>query len=157
MTAICMIADILCAFDMRHIYLFIRILFLIGCDVLDMEYIPTEQDIINYHSSFLVNTNSIRGIYGNYDVDPILFRYVSQSDDPLKHILIQLHAEGWNIIAIIWGQVTKKLGGKKLAIIGMCGISFSIILYGLFFYFGFVQKGGVYDDLRNQLSKSTIT
>jgi len=63
----------------------------------------------------------------------------------------------FGIIAIVWGLVTKKLGGKKLAIIGACGISFSVILYGSLFYFGFVQKGGVYDDLRAQLSKSTIT
>ncbi len=63
----------------------------------------------------------------------------------------------FGIIAIIWGLVTKKLGGKKLAIIGACGIGFSIIIYGSLFYFGFVQKGGVYDDLRVQLSKTTIT
>ena len=63
----------------------------------------------------------------------------------------------FGIIAIVWGLVTKKLGGKKLAIIGACGISFSVILFCSLFYFGFVQKGGVYDDLRAQLSKSTIT
>jgi hypothetical protein len=63
----------------------------------------------------------------------------------------------FGIIAIIWGLVTKKLGGKKLAIIGACGICFSVILYSSLFYFGFVQRGGVYDDLRAQLSKSTIT
>ncbi len=63
----------------------------------------------------------------------------------------------FGIIAIIWGLVTKKLGGKKLAIIGASGIGFSIILYGSLFYFGFVQKGGVYDELRTELSKNTIT
>ena len=63
----------------------------------------------------------------------------------------------FGIVAIIWGLVTKKLGGKKLAIIGVCGIGFSVILFGSLFYFGFVQRGGVYDDLRAQLSKSTIT
>ncbi len=63
----------------------------------------------------------------------------------------------FGIIAITWGLVTKKLGGKKLAIIGACGIGFSVILYSSLFYFGFVQRGGVYDDLRSQLSKNTIT
>jgi len=63
----------------------------------------------------------------------------------------------FGIIAIIWGLVTKKLGGKKLAIIGACGIGLNIIIYSSLFYFGFVQKGGVYDDLRVQLSKNTIT
>lgn len=63
----------------------------------------------------------------------------------------------FGIVAIIWGLVTKKLGGKKLAAIGACGIGFSVILYGSLFYFGFVQRGGVYDELRIQLSKNTIT
>jgi hypothetical protein len=63
----------------------------------------------------------------------------------------------FGIIAIIWGLATNKLGGKKLAVIGACGIGLSVILYGSLFYFGFVQRGGVYDDLRIQLSKNTIT
>jgi hypothetical protein len=63
----------------------------------------------------------------------------------------------FGIIAITWGLVTPKLGGKKLSIIGACGIGLSVILYGSLFYFGFVQRGGVYDDLRAQLSKNTIT
>ena len=63
----------------------------------------------------------------------------------------------FGIIAIIWGLVTKKLGGKKLAIIGASGIGFSVVLYSALFYFGFSQRGGVYDDLRAKLSKSTIT
>ncbi len=63
----------------------------------------------------------------------------------------------FGIVAIIWGLVTKKLGGKKLVIIGACGISLSVILYGSLFYFGFIQRGGIYDDLRAQLSKTTIT
>ena len=63
----------------------------------------------------------------------------------------------FGIIAIVWGLVTKKLGGKKLAVIGACGIGFSIILYGSLFYFGVVQRGGVYDDLRTQLSRNIIT
>ncbi len=52
----------------------------------------------------------------------------------------------FGFIAIIWGIVTKKLGGRKLVIIGSCGIGLSVILYGTLFYFGFVQRGGIYDD-----------
>jgi hypothetical protein len=63
----------------------------------------------------------------------------------------------FGIIALLWGLLTEKLGGKKLAIIGACGIGFSGVLYGSLFYFGFVQRGGIYDDLRSQLSQSTIT
>ena len=63
----------------------------------------------------------------------------------------------FGVIAIVWGLLTKKIGGKKLAIVGGCGIGLSVILYSSLFYFGFVQRGGVYDDLRAQLSKTTIT
>jgi hypothetical protein len=58
--------------------------------------------------------------------------------------------------AIVWGLVTKKLGGKRLAAIGAGGIVFTVALYGSLFYFGFVQRGGVYDDLRHRLAQSTI-
>ena len=45
------------------------------------------------------------------------------------------------LISIIWGLTTKKLGGKKLALIGTGGIAFTIILYfGLnYYYSGFVK------------------
>jgi hypothetical protein len=63
----------------------------------------------------------------------------------------------FGMVAVIWGLVTKKQGGKKLAIIGACGIVFTIVVYGALFYFGFSQRGGVYDELRVKLGESTIT
>src|SRR3546814_19733635 len=36
------------------------------------------------------------------------------------------------------------------------GIGFTRVLYGALFYFGFAQRGGVYDDLRAKLAQSTI-
>ena len=63
----------------------------------------------------------------------------------------------FGVVAIIWGLVTKKSGGKKLALIGGGGIVFTIVLYSALFYFGFAQRGGVYDDLRKKLSETTIT
>lgn len=62
----------------------------------------------------------------------------------------------FGVIAITWGLVTKKLGGRKLAVIGVCGIGFNVIIYSALFYFGFVQKGGLYDDLRAQLAKTSL-
>lgn len=62
----------------------------------------------------------------------------------------------FGIVAIAWGLLTKKRGGKKLAIIGTCGIAFTVILYSSLFYFGFVKRGGIYDDLRAQLAESTL-
>jgi len=63
----------------------------------------------------------------------------------------------FGIIAIIWGLVTKKLGGKKLALIGTAGIAFTVVLYSGLFYFGVMQRGGVYDDLRVKLAESNLT
>ncbi|WP_426689810.1 type II secretion system protein GspG [Rhodanobacter ginsengiterrae] len=60
------------------------------------------------------------------------------------------------IIAIIIGMTSRKKGGRVLALIGVGGMAFSVILYGSLFYFGFVQRGGVYDGLRAQLAHSTI-
>ena len=62
----------------------------------------------------------------------------------------------FGIIAIVWGLFTKKAGGKRLAAIGAGGIGFTIVIYGAIFYFGFAQRGGVYDDLRTKLAQSTI-
>ncbi len=63
----------------------------------------------------------------------------------------------FGIIAIIWGFVTKKLGGKTLAFIGAGGIAFTVLVYSGLFYFGFIQRGGVFEELRTELAKSTIT
>lgn len=63
----------------------------------------------------------------------------------------------FGIVAIVWGLVTKRSGGKKLALIGGGGISVTVILYSVLIYFGFAQRGGVYDDLRANLSETTIT
>jgi hypothetical protein len=62
----------------------------------------------------------------------------------------------FGIVALIWGITTKKLGGKKLALIGSLGITFTVVLYGSLFYFGFAKRGGVYDDLRTKLAQSTL-
>jgi len=59
-------------------------------------------------------------------------------------------------IAIAIGLSSRKKGGKVLALLGAGGIAFSVILYGSLFYFGFMQRGGVYDGLRAQMAQSTI-
>ncbi|WP_054963617.1 hypothetical protein [Vibrio bivalvicida] len=60
----------------------------------------------------------------------------------------------FGIVAIIWGFNAKN---TKLKLVGLCGISFTFILYGTLAYMGFVQKGGVYDDLRSELVKVQLT
>ncbi|MEO8998449.1 MAG: hypothetical protein ABI227_03945, partial [Rhodanobacter sp.] len=60
------------------------------------------------------------------------------------------------IVAIVIGLGSRKRGGRLLALLGAGGIAFSVILYGSLFYFGFMQRGGVYDGLRVQMAQSTI-
>jgi len=62
----------------------------------------------------------------------------------------------FGLITIVWGLATNKLGGKKLALIGFGGILFTIILYSSLFYFGFKERGGVYDGLRVKLAQSNL-
>ncbi|MES2835589.1 MAG: hypothetical protein V4707_12875 [Pseudomonadota bacterium] len=58
--------------------------------------------------------------------------------------------------AIIWGAVTWRRGGKWVVLLGALGILFTIGIYSALFYFGFVQRGGVYDGLRAQLAVSQL-
>jgi hypothetical protein len=62
----------------------------------------------------------------------------------------------FGLIALIWGLVTKRSGGKKLALIGTAGICFTVILYSALFYFAFVQRGGVYDNLRTRAAQNNL-
>jgi hypothetical protein len=62
----------------------------------------------------------------------------------------------FGLIAVVWGLATNKQGGKRLAAIGLGGISFTIVLYGALYYFGFKQRGGIYDDLRIRLAQTEI-
>ena len=62
----------------------------------------------------------------------------------------------FGLIVIVWGLAVRRRGGAKLALIGAGGIAFSIILYGGLFYFGFVQRGGLYDGLRAQLAQNNL-
>jgi hypothetical protein len=62
----------------------------------------------------------------------------------------------FGLVAIVWGLVTPKRGGKRIAAIGSGGIAFTIVLYGALFYFVFAQRGGIYDELRTKLAQSSI-
>jgi hypothetical protein len=62
----------------------------------------------------------------------------------------------FGVAAIVWGLSTSRIGARKLIILGGAGISFTVLLYGGLFYFGFVQRGGVYDELRVKLAQTTL-
>ena len=63
----------------------------------------------------------------------------------------------FGILAVLYGLFTKKRYGKLVAAIGALGISLTVVLYGGLWYFGFVQRGGVYDDLRARLAENQLT
>ena len=62
----------------------------------------------------------------------------------------------FGIIAVVWGLATQRSGGRKIAVLGCCGVGLSVVLYSSLFYFGFVQRGGVYDGLRRKMAESTL-
>jgi hypothetical protein len=59
-------------------------------------------------------------------------------------------------VAIVWGIASKKVGRRKLALLGGGGIVFTIAIYGGLFFFGFVHRGGIYDRLRAELAKNQL-
>ncbi|MHB9020183.1 MAG: type II secretion system protein GspG [Minisyncoccota bacterium] len=63
----------------------------------------------------------------------------------------------FGVISIVIGAIKYNKGGKGLFYIGIGGILFSVIMYGSLFYFGFIKKGGIYDDLRLRMAKSNLT
>ena len=59
----------------------------------------------------------------------------------------------FGIVAIIWGLVRRVWA---LVGLGAGGILFTVVLYSSLFYFGFHQRGGVYDKLREQLAVTML-
>jgi hypothetical protein len=62
----------------------------------------------------------------------------------------------FGIVALIWGLTTRKLGGKRLAILGSLGIIFTLFVYGSLYYFGFAKRGGIYDNLRVNAAETNL-
>lgn len=62
----------------------------------------------------------------------------------------------FGLVAIIWGVASRRGGGKLAALIGALGITVTLVIYGLLFYFGFAQRGGVYDNLRTTMAQSCL-
>lgn len=60
------------------------------------------------------------------------------------------------LAAIIWGLISNRRGAKIVALLGLGGILCTVAIYGSLFYFGFHQRGGIYDDLRGQMATSEM-
>lgn len=63
----------------------------------------------------------------------------------------------FGIIVIIWGIIKIKQKGWRLILIGVCGILFTVILYSTLFYKGFVERGGIYDELKSGMTQTLLT
>lgn len=59
----------------------------------------------------------------------------------------------FGLIAIVWGIAR---GAWQLIVLGACGILFTIVIYSALFYFGFVYRGGIFDELRSQLAVTML-
>ena len=62
----------------------------------------------------------------------------------------------FGIIAILWGLTTQKEGGKKLALLGAGGITLTVVIYSGIYYFSFMQRGGIYDELRRKQAEHSL-
>ena len=64
----------------------------------------------------------------------------------------------FGLAALIWGILERrKRGAKIVALIASAGMLCTVAIYGALFYFGFVQRGGVYDGMRQQLTATTLS
>lgn len=80
---------------------------------------------------------------------------------PLPYVIggisfVPLLGVPFGIVAIIWGLLTGRKGGRSLALMGVGGIAVSVVLYGGLFYFGFVQRDGIYDELRTSMAQLSL-
>ena len=66
-----------------------------ACDIPKNDYIPTQEKILNHYPSYLIDANEIIGLYGNNDVDAIVFSYKTNTKDFLKIINDKLTNEHW--------------------------------------------------------------
>lgn len=62
----------------------------------------------------------------------------------------------FGVISIVVGFITRRRKGIRLVIIGSLGILTTIIIYVSLFYFGFVQRGGIYDEMRVQMTEQQL-
>jgi hypothetical protein len=98
----------------------------------------------------------------NYYDKPLQFKNEDEKLEFLPYVFggmsfMPLCGVPFGIVAILWGLLSKKRGGKVLAIIGALGVGFTVAIYSSLFYFGFIQRGGVYDSLRIQIAEQNLS
>lgn len=62
----------------------------------------------------------------------------------------------FGVIAIFWGLVTRKSGGKRVAAIATFGLTVTLLIYGSMYYINSSQRQETHDKLRVELSRSAL-
>lgn len=81
----------------------ILILLFFSIKYLDMNYIPTVQQINKILPEFIINDILVEGLYGNQDIDALIFKYtiggsLKSIDNVLSEIFHKAGNNGWKII-----------------------------------------------------------
>ncbi len=63
----------------------------------------------------------------------------------------------FGFVSILWGLITRRAGRWTLVTMGTAGIALTVVAYASLFYCGFMQRGGMFDELRSRLAQQTIT
>lgn len=62
----------------------------------------------------------------------------------------------FGVIAIFWGLVTRKSGGKRVAKIATAGLAVTLIFYASMYYINSTERKETHDKLRVQLSQGAL-
>ena len=63
----------------------------------------------------------------------------------------------FGFVSICAGAFAWRDNGWRVALMGICGIGSTVLLYSMLFYLGVVQRGGMYDVTREQLARMQVT
>ena len=72
-----------------------------GCGLLGKGYVPDAEEVRRFHSAFLIEETGIRGVYGNMDVDSVVFTYQTDAADEATfwgRLHQQVEAKGWRLV-----------------------------------------------------------
>lgn len=60
----------------------------------------------------------------------------------------------FGLVSIAWGLLSKKAGGKKLAVVGASGIAFTAVIYSVLNFWGSAER---FKDARSKAATSAVT
>lgn len=88
-----------------NVIIALMLILLISCErASDMDYIPTPAQIGSWLPEFISDGGNVEGLYGNMDIDSVIFRYTLNAkgkisaNDILSNIIVQAEKEGWVLV-----------------------------------------------------------